>query len=164
MGHCDGSDDDISDGVRIGAICPWMRCATTGRHGGDPVRSGIAEERLRPYSQHSPAMQHEFLTIEDRASDSTFVERIWTARSLRAGEFLSVVAGHWEMVVPAFTGGPSSPSAGPKPGQRPSIVPAMATGWGSASSWEPSGRRFFRVRFAIGVMSRWLKPPRDRSG
>jgi AraC-like DNA-binding protein len=44
-------------------------------------------------------MQHRLLTIEDRASDSPFVERIWTARSEHAGEFLSVVAGHWEMVV-----------------------------------------------------------------
>lgn len=40
-----------------------------------------------------------FLTFEDRASESPFVERIWTARSERAGEFLSLVAGHWEMVV-----------------------------------------------------------------
>ena len=44
-------------------------------------------------------MQPRLLTIEDRASDSPFVERIWTARSERAGEFLSVVAGHWEIVI-----------------------------------------------------------------
>jgi AraC-like DNA-binding protein len=58
---------------------------------------------LRLYSPHS-AMQHEFLAIEDRTSDSPFVERIWTARSLRAGEFLSVVTGHWEMVVTRLHG------------------------------------------------------------
>jgi len=39
------------------------------------------------------------LTFEDRSSESSFVERIWTARSEQAGEFLSVAAGHWEMVV-----------------------------------------------------------------
>ena len=40
-----------------------------------------------------------FLTFEDRGAESPWVERIWTARSERAGEFLSVAAGHWEMVV-----------------------------------------------------------------
>ena len=49
-------------------------------------------------------MQHELLTIENRESDSPFVERIWTARSERAGEFLSVAAGHWEMVVTRLHG------------------------------------------------------------
>ena len=49
-------------------------------------------------------MQQKFLTFEDRVPDSTFVERIWTARSLRAGEFPSVVAGHWEMVVTRLHG------------------------------------------------------------
>lgn len=38
-------------------------------------------------------------TFEDRPSDSAFVERIWRARSERAGSFLSVAASHWEMVV-----------------------------------------------------------------
>lgn len=40
-----------------------------------------------------------FLKFEDRPPDSPFVERIWTSRSERAGEFLSVAACHWEMVV-----------------------------------------------------------------
>jgi AraC-like DNA-binding protein len=40
-----------------------------------------------------------FLTFENREAESPLVERIWTARSERAGEFLSVAAGHWEMVV-----------------------------------------------------------------
>ena len=40
-----------------------------------------------------------FLVFDDRPSDSPFIERIWTAQSKRADEFLSVAAGHWEMVV-----------------------------------------------------------------
>ena len=38
-------------------------------------------------------------TFEERPSDSPFVERIWRARSERAGSFLSVAMSHWEMVV-----------------------------------------------------------------
>jgi hypothetical protein len=38
-------------------------------------------------------------TFEERPSDSSFVERIWRARSERAGSFISVAASHWEMVV-----------------------------------------------------------------
>ena len=40
-----------------------------------------------------------FLFFDDRPSDSPYIERIWTAYSKRADEFLSVAAGHWEMVV-----------------------------------------------------------------
>jgi hypothetical protein len=40
-----------------------------------------------------------FLVFDDRPSDSPFIERIWTAYSKREDEFLSVAAGHWEMVV-----------------------------------------------------------------
>ena len=43
--------------------------------------------------------QQMFLFFDDRPSDSPFIERIWTAYSKRADEFLSVAAGHWEMVV-----------------------------------------------------------------
>jgi AraC-like DNA-binding protein len=43
-------------------------------------------------------------TFEDRPSDSPFVERIWRARSERAGSFISVAASHWEMVVTRHNG------------------------------------------------------------
>jgi hypothetical protein len=43
-----------------------------------------------------------FLVFDDRPSDSPFIERIWTAYSKRADEFLSVAAGHWEMVVTRY--------------------------------------------------------------
>jgi hypothetical protein len=38
-------------------------------------------------------------SFEDRLSDSPFVERVWSARSERAGQFLSVASGNSEMVV-----------------------------------------------------------------
>jgi hypothetical protein len=37
--------------------------------------------------------------FEDRLSDSPFVERVWTAQSERAGQFLSVASGNSEIVV-----------------------------------------------------------------
>ena len=43
-------------------------------------------------------------TFEERLSDSPFVERIWRAQSERAGDFLSVAASQWEMVVSEYRG------------------------------------------------------------
>src|SRR5262245_54816029 len=40
--------------------------------------------------------------FDDRLSDSPCVERIWTARSEHAGEFLSVAASHSELVVSRY--------------------------------------------------------------
>jgi helix-turn-helix protein len=40
--------------------------------------------------------------FEERLSDSPFVERIWWARSERTGDFLSVAASQWEMVVSTY--------------------------------------------------------------
>jgi hypothetical protein len=65
-----------------------------------------------------------FLTIEHRASDSPFVERIWTAQSERAGEFLSVVAGHWEMVVTRLHGQAFLTVRGPETRATPVDCPA----------------------------------------
>ena len=41
-------------------------------------------------------------TFEDKLSDSPFVERVWRAQSERTGDFLSVAASHWEMVVSRY--------------------------------------------------------------
>ena len=41
-------------------------------------------------------------TFDERPSDSPFVERIWRAESERVGDFLSVAASHWEMVVSKY--------------------------------------------------------------
>ena len=40
--------------------------------------------------------------FDERLSDSAFVERIWRAESERLGDFLSVAASHWEMVVSKY--------------------------------------------------------------
>ncbi len=45
-----------------------------------------------------------FLVFNDRPSGSPFVERVWTCRSERAGEFVSVASAHWEMVVTRHRG------------------------------------------------------------
>jgi hypothetical protein len=42
--------------------------------------------------------------FEDRLSDSPLVERVWTARSERAGQFLSVASGNSEIVVSRLRG------------------------------------------------------------
>ena len=65
-----------------------------------------------------------FLTFEDRASDLPFVERIWTARSEGADEFLSVVAGHWEMVVTRLHGQAFLTVRGPETRATPVDCPA----------------------------------------
>ena len=42
--------------------------------------------------------------FEERLSDSPFVARIWRAQSEHTGDFLSVAAGQWEMVVSKYQG------------------------------------------------------------
>ena len=44
------------------------------------------------------------LIFEDRSSDCAFVERVWRSHSDRAGDFLSVAANHFEMVVTRVRG------------------------------------------------------------
>ena len=41
-------------------------------------------------------------TFEERLSNSPFVERIWRSQSERAGDFLSIAASHWELVVSKY--------------------------------------------------------------
>ena len=109
-------------------------------------------------------MQHRLLTIEDRVSDSPFVERIWTARGERAGEFLSVVASHWEMVVTRLHRQAFLTVRGPETRATPADCPLDGDWVAVRFKLEPSGRRFFRERFAIGVISRCPAHPRDHSG
>ena len=46
----------------------------------------------------------ELLQVEHRQGDSRFIERIWRSRSDRAGDFLSMAACHWGMVVTRLEG------------------------------------------------------------
>jgi hypothetical protein len=49
-------------------------------------------------------MRAALFLFEDRLSDSPFVERVWTARSERPGQFLSVASGNSEIVVSRIRG------------------------------------------------------------
>ena len=59
------------------------------------------EARLETELRDDEAM---FLSIEDRRSDSTLVERVWRSHSEHAGMILSVAASHFEMVVTRLPG------------------------------------------------------------
>ena len=52
--------------------------------------------------------------FEERLSDSPFVERIWRAQSERTGDFLSVAASQWEMVVSKYQGETTVTVRGPE--------------------------------------------------
>jgi hypothetical protein len=53
-------------------------------------------------------------TFDERLSDSPFVERIWSAQSERTGDFLSVAASQWEMVVSRYHGETTMTVRGPE--------------------------------------------------
>ena len=52
--------------------------------------------------------------FEERLSDSPFVERIWRTQSERTGDFLSVAASQWEMVVSKYRGETTVTVRGPE--------------------------------------------------
>jgi len=90
------------------------------------------------------------LTIEDRASDSPLVERVWRASSQRAGEFLSIASPHWEIAITRCQGRTFLTMRGPET---------------SATRAEcPADGEWMGVRFKLGTFAtRW--PPsllRDR--
>jgi AraC-like DNA-binding protein len=91
-----------------------------------------------------------FLVWEDRASDSPFVERVWRARSERAGEFLSMAAGHWEMAVTRHGGRTFLTVRGPETRATTADCPAEGEWLG--------------IRFKIGTFMPRLPPGllRDR--
>jgi hypothetical protein len=52
--------------------------------------------------------------FEERLSTSAFVDRIWRTQSERAGDFLSVAVGHWEIVVSKYQGETTITVRGPE--------------------------------------------------
>jgi hypothetical protein len=52
--------------------------------------------------------------FEERFSDSPFVDRIWRTQSERTGDFLSVAASQWEMVVSKYQGETTITVRGPE--------------------------------------------------
>ncbi len=68
-------------------------------------------------------------TFEERLSDSPFVERIWRAQSERTGDFLSVAASQWEMVVSRYKGETTVTVRGPETKVTPMHVNLVGGEW-----------------------------------
>jgi hypothetical protein len=76
--------------------------------------------------------------FEERLSDSPFVERIWRAQSERTGDFLSVAASQWEMVVSTYQGETTITVRGPETKVTPMHVTLV-------------GAEFFGIIFKYGA-------------
>ncbi|HEU0292977.1 MAG TPA: helix-turn-helix domain-containing protein, partial [Anaerolineales bacterium] len=77
-------------------------------------------------------------SFEERPSDSPFVERIWCAQSERSGDFLSVAASQWEMVVSKYRGETIMTVRGPETKATPMHVTLV-------------GGEFFGIIFKYGA-------------
>jgi AraC-like DNA-binding protein len=91
-----------------------------------------------------------FIIFDDRQSDSPFIERVWRSHSERAGEFHSIAACHWEMVVTRHQGKTSLTVRGPETKATTAECPAQG--------------EWFAVRFKLGTFMPLLRPGalRDR--
>lgn len=67
---------------------------------------------------------NQMLSFDGRSSDSPFVETIWRSQSDRAGEFLSVAASNWEMVITQLAGNIHLTLRGPETQANPAHCPA----------------------------------------
>jgi hypothetical protein len=76
--------------------------------------------------------------FEERLSDSPFVERIWCAQSERTGDFLSIAASQWEMVVSTYQGETTITVRGPETKVTPMRVTLV-------------GAEFFGIIFKYGA-------------
>jgi len=76
--------------------------------------------------------------FEERPSDSPFVERIWRTQSERTGDFLSVAASQWEMVVSRYQGELTLTVRGPETKATPLHVTLV-------------GSEFFGIIFKFGT-------------
>lgn len=76
--------------------------------------------------------------FDERLSDSPFVEKIWCAQSERTGDFLSVAASQWEMVVSKYQGETTITVRGPETKVTPLHVTLV-------------GAEFFGIIFKYGA-------------
>ncbi|MFN8492507.1 MAG: AraC family transcriptional regulator [Caldilineaceae bacterium] len=67
---------------------------------------------------------NQMFAFDGRASDSPFVEQIWRSQSDRAGDFLSVAASNWEMVITQVAGKLHVTVRGPETQAKPAYCPA----------------------------------------
>ena len=84
-------------------------------------------------------------TFDERLSDSPFVERIWRTHSERTGDFLSVAASQWEMVVSRYHGERTMTVRGPETKATPLHVTLV-------------GSDFFGIVFRHGTVLPYLPP------
>ena len=82
-------------------------------------------------------------TLEDRPSDSPFVERIWCAQSERTGDLLSIAMSHWEMVVSRHQDKTYMTVRGPE--TKATRLPVTIV-----------GTEFFGIRFKVGTVIPYL--------
>jgi AraC-like DNA-binding protein len=82
------------------------------------------------------------ITFEDRPSDSPFIERVWRCHSDDGGRFLSMAAGHLEIVVSRVAGSTVVTLRGPE---------TRAT----TLQCPPNGE-WVAIRFRLGVYLPWL--------
>jgi AraC-like DNA-binding protein len=78
-------------------------------------------------------------TLEDRPSDSPFVERIWCAQSERIGDLLSIAMSRWEMVVSRYQDKTYMTVRGPE--TQATSLPVTIV-----------GTEFFGIRFKVGTV------------
>ncbi len=78
-------------------------------------------------------------TIEDRLSDSPFVERIWRAQSERTGSLRSIAMSGWEMVVSRYQDKTYMTVRGPE--TTATLLPVTVV-----------GTEFFGIRFKVGTL------------
>lgn len=78
-------------------------------------------------------------TIEDRLSDSPFVERIWCAQTERTGSLISIAMSDWEMVVSRYHDKTYMTVRGPE--TRATLLPVTSV-----------GTEFFGIRFKVGTL------------
>lgn len=82
--------------------------------------------------------------VNERASDSPFVEKVWWSQSEHASSFISVAESHWEMVVTKCRGKITLNVRGPETKATPADCPANA--------------EFFGIVFKLGTFMPHLPP------
>jgi AraC-like DNA-binding protein len=85
------------------------------------------------------------LMLEERRSDSAFVETIWHARCAHPGSFISVAATYWELVVTSYQGTTTLTVRGPE-----TTATTLHYHW--------VGAEWLGIRFRLGVFMPLLLP------
>lgn len=67
---------------------------------------------------------NQLISFDGRLSDSPYVDVVWRSQSDRAGEFLSVAASNWEMVITQLAGKIQLTVRGPETEAKPAYCPA----------------------------------------